>query len=213
MADRHGRVLGEQEVHQRPPDERAPVDDHAPRSRERDLVVVKELHDPLRGAGHEDSPVVEEVPHVHSREAVDVLLGGDQVDHLPSVQVRGEGQLQDYPVHRPVRVEPAYEELEVAGGRGPGKVEPLDLDAELLGRPVLARDVHLRGRVVADEDGREFRLHPRALHHPGLLGEAGLDLGRQRLPVHDHRGHFLRINTLRPSIFSLPSTKSLTARG
>ena len=111
--------------------------------------MAEELHDPLGGAGHEDSPVVEEVPHVHGREAVDVLLGGDQVDHLPGVQVRGEGQLEDYPVHRPVGVEPAYEELEVVGGRGPGKVEPLDPDAELLGGPVLAGNVDLRGRVVA----------------------------------------------------------------
>src|ERR1700730_9900084 len=89
----------------------------------------------------------------------------------------------------------------------------LQSDADHLRGPMLPRQIDFRRSVVSDQDGRELRLHASALHPLGLQREAGLDLRGDRLPVHDDRGHFLTITTFLPSIFSLPSRKSLTASG
>ncbi len=179
-----------------------------------DLVMAQEFHDPLRGAREQHPLVVEQPPHVHSGQPVHVLLGGDQVYHHPSVEMGGKRKLQDYPVDGLVRVELPDQDAEVFAQGCASEVVPLGGYSKLLRCAVLAVDIDLRWGVVAYEDRGELRLHaPAHLHHLGLLCQTVPDLVRECPAVHQDRSHLLSITTRLPSIFSLPSTKSFTARG
>src|SRR3989475_13162195 len=112
MTHDHGGVLAEQQVIQRLPDQSAPVDDHRQRRRCPDLIPVKQLHHPLRGARYEVRASVEELTCVGGGESVDVFLWVDLLDHLPFVKVTAEWELQEDGADSAVGVEPFDE----AGG-------------------------------------------------------------------------------------------------
>src|SRR5207245_4586394 len=95
MTHDHGGVLAEQQVIQRLPDQSAPVDDHRQRRRCPDLIPVKQLHHPPRGARYEVRASVEELPCVGGGESVEVFLWVNLLDHLPFVMLTGRWELKE----------------------------------------------------------------------------------------------------------------------
>ena len=72
---------------------------------ERDLVLVEHAHDPERRPGNERRPAEVEPARVDGMDAVDVLLGRDRLDHAVLVDVVGQRQLDEEPVHVVVGVD------------------------------------------------------------------------------------------------------------
>jgi hypothetical protein len=118
-------------------------------------------------------------------EAVDVLHRGHRVDDALLVDAVGERELDEQAVDRVVGVQLLDEREQLGLGRRLRQPHVAGLDAHLLRRPVLAADVDVRGRVVADEDGREADV--------AELGDLGRDVRanplRKRLAVHEGRRH------------------------
>ena len=119
-------------------------------------------------------------------EAVDVLDRVDGADHAPLVDLAGQRQLHEDAVDRVVGVQlrDELEQLRLARLLRQAQVACLDPDLER--RLVLAPDVDVRGRIVADEHGRE---PDRAREHRHLGRDLRANPGREGLPVHQRRRH------------------------
>ena len=95
-------------------------------------------------------------PAFVGREPVDVLRRVDRGRGTRRVEVAGQRQLDDDAAHRRVGVQLARRPRAAPPGRcRSGSSRPIERDADLGARPVLAGHVDLRGRVVADQHGRQ----------------------------------------------------------
>ena len=102
-----------------------------------------------------------------------------------SVICGGQRQLDEDPVDRVVGVQLGEQRQELLLGRVRGQADVARVDPDRLRRLLLAADVDVRRRVVADEHGGEADVP-----ELGDLGRHFLaHLGRQRLAVDDGRGH------------------------
>ncbi len=88
-------------------------------------------------------------------EAVDVLVGTDELTDGVAVERLGHGQLAEDAVDGVVGVELLDQGLDLGLGGARGQVVAGAEHADLLAAAVLARDVDLRGGVLADEHGGE----------------------------------------------------------
>jgi hypothetical protein len=118
-------------------------------------------------------------------EPVDVLDGIDAPEHGPGVDVIGDGHLDEdavdvvAPVQRIDRLEQLF------GGRLGVQFVVDALDAEVLARPALHRDVRFAGRVVAHQDRREPRRHVRVVQCVDAVPEVVPDSVTDRCPAED----------------------------
>ena len=137
VADRDGRVLGEQQVRHRLADDLAAADDDGATALELDAVLVEQLH-ASRGRGRNERRVSEiELAGAHRMEAVDVLRRRDEARRSAAVELLRQGQLDEDAVHLVVSVEPLDELAQLLGrslGRQPVVVA---LDARLECGPCL----------------------------------------------------------------------------
>ena len=122
-------------------------------------------------------------------QAVDVLLRSDRVDRRVLVESIGQRELEQDRVNARVAVDLAEGRQQPLLRAPLGEQVVARRDADLVGRPLLAADVDLRRREIADQH------HGERGGAAGLGGEAidtGLDLGqhprRDRLAVQDLHG-------------------------
>ena len=161
-----------------------PIDDGA-RALGLDLVLGEHPHDPEWRARHEPRAAEVEAAGVHRVEPVDVLRGIDRLDHLGLVEVGRQRQLDEDPVDGVVGVQLGEELKELVLRRVRREPKVVRVDADGRRGLVLAGDVDVGGRVVADEHGREADLAELL----DLRGDLFADLRRERLAVDQLGGH------------------------
>jgi hypothetical protein len=122
-------------------------------------------------------------------EAVGILGGRDAVDHEPFVYVLGQGELDEDPVNRRVRVEAIEQRQELVLRSARLEVVVPRGDADLGAGASLGGDVDARGRILADEDRGEPRDDPARAQPGDLLRHLGAHLRGDRLAVDEPRGH------------------------
>src|SRR4051794_10718772 len=188
VTHRHGRIACEQQRGKRSPNQLRAAEHDRFRAPQLDAIRIEQLDDAGRRAGHEALAVLDEAPGVRSREAVDVLERIDQRDHRVGIDVTGQRQLQQDAADRVVLTQLAnqvrelvlrHARLELVVDRG---------DADLFAGLALVAHVHVRGRVVADEDRGEPWL---GLHLGDLGAHAFAYLCGDGLAVDDPGAHFL----------------------
>src|SRR5204862_6793704 len=101
------------------------------------------------------------------------------------VEVAGQRQLDEQAVDALVRVQLRDQREELVLGRLRGQPQVARLDADRLGGPLLAADVDVGGRVVADE----HRGEPDVAETGDPLGDLLADAGGERLAVDQRRCH------------------------
>ena len=191
MADRHRRVLGEQQHRHRLADDLAPPDDDGFLALQLDPVLGEHGHDPERRRGHEEGLAEVETSCVQDVEAIDVLGRIHGAEDSRFVHVPGKRELNEDPVDRIVGVELGDEVEDVALGRVGREAVVARVDPRLVRCLVLAPDVDVGGRIVAHENRREAHGLPERAH---VLRDLGANLQRQRLPVDPDSRHLA--NTL-----------------
>ena len=153
--DRGVRV--QEQAGERPADQDRAADHHRLRALRLDPGVAEELHHALRRARHQARAALGEQSGASGGQPVDVLPRVDRGDHRVLVDLLGERQLDQDPVHLVVGVQLADQgEQLVLADRGLQLVVDR-AHPHLLGLAALVGDVDLRGGVVADEHGGEAR--------------------------------------------------------
>ncbi len=210
VADRHGRMLSEEEHRHRLADDLAAADD--------DRLLPSQLHSVLlehhhhtRGRSRDEERLAEiQTAGVQNVEAVDVLVGIDGAEHRRLVHVIWKRQLDEDAVDLRVVVEVVDERENLVLRRRRIEPDVTCVDPRLRRGALLEPDVHVGRRVVTDQHRREPDVPER--------GDLALDLAAdplgQGLAVHQRRSHGATLlaprsttRTLRPC-----GTSSIAAR-
>ena len=112
---------------------------------------------PLGVHGTSASPTLDDATCVDRGQAVDVLVGRDQLGHRGVVETVGQRKLKQDAVDVVAAVEFVDQAGQVVGAGVGGKALVLAVDADLGAGLVLVVDVDVRGRIVADEDRDQAR--------------------------------------------------------
>ncbi len=184
VAEGHGGVLrppGEQQA-QRTADGDAPADHHDLGAVDRHVVLPQEPDDAARRAGQRGVDHVDQPAQVDRVEAVGVLGGVDALQQGHRVEVARQRELHDVAVAGRVGVELVDDVLDLAGRRVGGQLALDRGDADLGAVAVLAGDVDVAGRVVADQDGAQTRVTPASASLPTRSASSSLILAAVALP-------------------------------
>ena len=127
VADRDGRVGGQQQPGDRHPDQLRAADDDRLRPLQLDPLVAQQLHHPGRRAGHQPRRAVREQAGVERRQPVDVLGRVDRADDRVGVDLVGDRQLDEDPVDLVVGAQPRdqLQQLGLAGRSRRGRGGPI----------------------------------------------------------------------------------------
>ena len=156
-------------------------------ARNGNVVLLEQLNAAQRRAGDQwgIDAVAEQQTGVHGMQAVNVLLGGDLLDHADSVEVGRQGKLDEDAIHSGVGVKVGDELLQVLLRDISGQRVRLVEEADLLARLGLHADVRRGVLAVAHDNDVEARGEGALV---GAAGEAGA------LESNDLRGNALANN-------------------
>src|SRR5581483_11003040 len=192
MADGDGCVRLLEQLRDRLPDDRAAADDDGPRAVELDPVLGEQRHHAARRCRDEPRPREEQLTGVQRVESVHVLQRVDGADHALLVDAARQRQLHEQRVDRLVGVQLRDLVEQVVLRDRVRQPQVGRTKTGRLGRLVLAADVDVRRRVVADENGRKADTAEDA----HLLGHLRADAFRQRTAGHRRGGHSANVSPM-----------------
>ena len=102
--------------------------------------------------------------------AVDILPRRNGFQHPRRIDVLGQRQLHEDPVHGRIGVEGLDQRQQLRFARLRGQIVLDRTEAARLGGPALAGDITLARRVLADENDRETRRQPMRDQRARLFG-------------------------------------------
>ena len=154
MADGDGRIgVEQQERHGTAHDVAAPDDDGILSSR-RNAAALQHLHHAEGRAGDRSLLLEGEAADVLREKTVHVLFGRNEGKQPLFIEALRQRQLHEDAVNVLIRRKRRDELLRLLLGGLLGKVVAEGTDTRLLARLHLIADVHLRGRIIADEHDR-----------------------------------------------------------
>jgi hypothetical protein len=155
-----------------------------------DSGVGKELHDPVRGARNEARMALHQRPDVLGVKTVDVLLGGNGLEHRVDVEVLRQRQLHQNAVDAWIGIELGdFREYHARFDiRRVGQL--LGVETGLHTGIDLVAHIDLRSGVFADQDHRQSGAVAARRQRVGALLEVGAQRLRQRVAVEDSCRHF-----------------------
>ena len=129
-------------------------------------------------------------PKLIGVESVDILQRRDPLDDRPLVDVPRQGHLDEDAVDGRVGVEPVDRRQQFGLGPDVGRRSTIAVHPGPGAGLLLAADVHLAGRIVADQDDGQAGDDPRARGQLGdLRRHPAADLQCQGFPIDDLSGH------------------------
>src|SRR6185369_11177867 len=176
VADRHRRVLLQQQQRHGLADGVAAADHHRVLAAQLDSGALDQPHAAPRRARPKARDTGDEAAGALDREAVDVLRRRDRLDDASRRDVLGQGLLDEDAVHGGVGVQrrDAREQLAFAERGGVGLLQRAD--ADLGAGAHLVAHVDLARRIFADEDHRETRCRAGGGEGGDALREPGTQL-------------------------------------
>ncbi|MDF3009544.1 MAG: hypothetical protein K0S03_340 [Burkholderiales bacterium] len=155
VADRHRRVLLQQQQRERLADDVGAADHYRAAARHRDAGMLEQAHHAGRRAGHEPGRAGNEGAEVHGVEAVDVLGGRNQRKYARRIDVARQRQLHQDAVDCGIGIERLDSLQQFGLADRCLELEDLRLHPGFLAGERLVADVDARGRIVAGEDHGE----------------------------------------------------------
>ena len=190
MRDGHGRVLGEQKLHQRLADDVGAADHHRIEPAQRRMHRLGELDAADRRTRRQRRQARRQPTGIERMKAIDVLGRIDGGDDARRIDLRRQRQLHQDAVHGGIGVELADKTEQLVGaGRGRQmKIERLHADFDDGAR--LAADIGFARRIFADQDHRQAGNETlRGRQAPRLRRHGGAQLRGDRLAVDDAGSH------------------------
>jgi hypothetical protein len=148
------------------------------------------LDDPMRRAGQVPWPALADSSDVFRVESIDILQGNDCVQDSCFVQMTRQGQLDQDTVDRRILVQTVYQSQQFALTTIARQTVQLAAQPRLLASPLLAADVDLASRMIADQNSGQTR-RDSALFCPAfnLDRQFRADLGGYRLTIQNSGNH------------------------
>jgi hypothetical protein len=198
VADRHRRVLADEQKRRRHAHDRRSADDDRPLPLDLDGGPAKDLDGGVGGRRKEPVIAEAEQPGVERVDPVDVLRRIDRVDDAPQPDGRRQRHLDDDPVDRRIVVERPDGLDEACLRRLTVDLDETAIDPDLLAAPQDLLQIHHRRRVApADHDGEDRRPTVTLPIRGDVLADGPADLGRDRASLEEtsaaprHRGQAL----------------------
>ena len=155
MDDRDGAVRRHQQGGDRPPDDIGAAEHDRLGTRQVGMHAAQQMQAPLRRAGYQRRKPAPQPPDIQRMKPVHILVRVDGCDDRAGIDRRRQGQLDQYPVHPVVAVQPV--DLGKQGRLRYVGRQPVVEGGEPGGgaSAALAVDVDLAAGVFADENRRE----------------------------------------------------------
>ncbi len=180
MGHRDGAARQQQFHCHRAADDVGCADDDGIQAVQVDTGAFQQGHDAFGSARAQQRNALSEATHVIRMEAVHVLVRANALQQQRSVEVRGQGQLQQDAVDGGIFIEAVDQIGQCCLSGISGQVVSLGDKADFLAVLALVRDIDLGGGVAADQNHREARRTQTLLATFGdtfgdLLAQAGGD--------------------------------------
>ena len=175
VADRHGRVLVEQQHRDGLAHDVAAAHDHCVLAGDGNAAALENLDDSGGRAGRERRPAGQQTACIHGMKAVDVLGGIDGVEQGLGIDLRGQRQLDQNAVDLVAPVELGDELEHLLGGDGGRRRDEVAIDAKLGAGLHLVADVDLRRGHVAHQHRSQPRPNAVRGQRADLFGHFLLD--------------------------------------